>query len=59
MEIKYITSNVRMNIQADVFFMGARIGQIRKMLKMYRESGPMPEQVEEIKAWLEKVSSPK
>ena len=41
MEIKYNTSNVRMNIQADVFFMGARIGQIRKMLKMYRESGPM------------------
>ena len=54
MEIKYNTSNVRMNIQADVFFMGARIGQIRKMLKMYRESGPMLEQVDEIKAWLEK-----
>lgn len=53
MEIRYAVSNVRMCIHADVFFLEARLGQIRKMLKQYSESGPIPEQVEEIKAWLE------
>lgn len=53
MEIRYAVSNVRMCIHADVFFLEARLGQIRKMLKQYRESGPIPEQAEEIKAWLE------
>ena len=52
MEIKFTTANVRMCIRADVFFLEARLGQIRKMLKMYQASDPLSEQVEEIRDWL-------
>lgn len=53
MVIKFNIPNVRMVINAETFFRGARKSQIRKMLKWVRDSWPDEVQVREIRKWLE------
>lgn len=52
MEIAFKIPNGTMRVNADVFFREARIGKVRKILKLFRNYGPAPSQVEELKSWL-------
>lgn len=56
MILEYRTPNGTMVINADVFFLEASIGQIRKMLKGYRESGARDEARDSLIRWLESQS---
>ena len=53
MIIKFRIPNGYMEINADTFFQEATKAKIRKMLKCFKDSGPDPEAVQELKAWLQ------
>lgn len=53
MTIKFNIPNGDMEINADTFFQEAAKAKIRKMLKCFKDSGPDPEAVQELKAWLQ------
>lgn len=53
MIIKFSIPNGDMEINADTFFQEATKAKIRKMLKGFKDSGPDPEAVQELKAWLQ------
>ena len=52
MIIKFSIPNGDMEINVDTFFQEATKAKIRKMLKCFKDSGPDPEAVQELKAWL-------
>lgn len=52
MTIKFSIPNGDMEINADTFFQEAAKDKIRKMLKCFKDSGPDPEAVQELKTWL-------
>lgn len=53
MILEYRIPNGTMTINADVFFLEAGTGQIRKMLKGYRESGAGDEEWRNLIGWME------
>lgn len=53
MIIEFKISNGNMQIYVDTFFREATKASIRKMLKCFKDSGPDPEAVQELKDWLQ------
>lgn len=54
MILEYRIPNGTMTINADVFFLEAGTGQIRKMLKGYRESGAGDEEWRNLIGWMKR-----
>lgn len=53
MIIEFKIPNGNMQIYVDTFFREATKARIRKMLKCFKDSGPDPEAVQELKDWLQ------
>ena len=57
MEIRFHTPGGEMTVEAAVFFREARRSQIRRMLKMYRESGSGGREYGELARWLSETAA--
>ncbi|MEG0988696.1 MAG: hypothetical protein RSG54_08205 [Clostridium sp.] len=52
MKIQFKIPNGRISINTEIFFSEARISNIRKMLKLWMNSSPEPQEVEALYSWL-------